>query len=170
MGRRFTFAALIALVSLLCSADPSFAQFLDRWHEWGHGYGYGRSGFDIGKPGSAFSSPNWPSYYPTTPLPWHAGAPVVIINVYPAYYPPPIAANGHAYVRVHVPPGSQVSFDGSPTQQTGTDRLFETPPLDPAEDYTYRVSARWRADGQEHTSQRTVHIRAGQTVDVDFAR
>jgi len=165
----------LALIALVLLPGASFAQFLDRWHEWGHGYGYGRSGFDIGQPGSAFSSPSWPSYYPAMPSQSYSGPPIVILNVYPppagypAFYPPATNPAERAYIRVHVPGGAAVSFDGSPTQQTGTDRLFTSPPLASGGVYTYNVSARWTANGKEHEETRTVRVIPGQTVAVAFA-
>jgi uncharacterized protein (TIGR03000 family) len=169
MARRFALSAL-AVATVLLFPLPSFAQFLDRWQEWGNGYGYGRSGFDIGKPGSAFSPPNWPSYYPDRVFGYHGHSPAIIINVYP---PPVLApvlptANPGAVIHVHVPADAQVSFEGTPTRQTGSDRLFLSPPLDPAQTYTYDISARWLQDGKERREERTVSVRAGHTVNVDF--
>src|SRR5947209_5107422 len=54
---------LVSLLALATLPGIGSAQFLDRWHEWGHGYGYGRSGFDVGKPGSAFSTLSWQNDY-----------------------------------------------------------------------------------------------------------
>ena len=179
MGYRTRLVAALglALAAPLLLPSASFAQFLDRWHEWGHGYGYGRSGFDIGKPGSAFSTPSWPSYYPVGPYQSYGsygGPPIVILNVYPpaggyqSFYPPAANPAQPAYIRVQVPAGAQVSFDGSPTQQTGTDRLFVTPPMQAGPNYTYQVAARWQDNGRQRSEERTVRVRAGQTANVRF--
>jgi uncharacterized protein (TIGR03000 family) len=157
-------SVVFATTAFLVLPGSSHAQFLDRWQEWGNGYGYGRSGFDIGKPGSAFSSPRWPSYYPDSVHGYYPAMPPLIVNIYPA-----AIESKSATIDVHVPRGAQVTFDGSPTHQTGTDRRFVSPPLDQGHMYSYRISARWLSNGQERTETRNVRVRAGQTVDVDFA-
>lgn len=171
---------LLTVLGVLFLPGVSSAQFLDRWHEWGHGYGYGRSGFDIGKPGSAFSTPSWPDYYPDslrehswTPL-YHYYNPIVV-DPMPLPAPrtqatSPAAPPDRALIRIHVPADAQVLFDGSPTSQSGSERRFTSPALDPGQIYSYRVTARWREDGRERTETRTVRLLAGQTVEVNFLR
>src|SRR5262249_16850065 len=48
-------------------------------------------------------------------------------------------ANGQAtaQVTVEVPAGAQVFFDGSPTTQTGTQRVYVTPPLPFGQEFSY---------------------------------
>jgi len=74
-----------------------------------------------------------------------------------------------AMIRVRVRPDAQVMFEDSPTQQTGPQRIFITPPLEGDGNYTYKVTARWRDQyGKEESSTKTVRFSAGKTVDVDL--
>ena len=60
----------------------------------------------------------------------------------------------------------KVRFDGQATRQKGLMRTFTTPPLSgPA---SYQVTATWQQDGQPITRERTVSVRPGATVTVDF--
>jgi uncharacterized protein (TIGR03000 family) len=71
---------------------------------------------------------------------------------------------------VRVPnPDAQIWFDDHRTQQGGTQRTFESPPLQPGT-YTYQVRAKWRQDGKDMNQTRTVTVRPGQEVRIDFAR
>jgi uncharacterized protein (TIGR03000 family) len=122
-------------------------------------YGYGYGGDD--------SSPGYYSYAPP-------------VTDYQSFYPPdtssappaspPGGTNGtDAVVRVRVPdPNAQVWFEGTPTQQRGTDREFESPPLQPDRTYHYDVRARWTENGRTFDETRTVAVHAGDRVTVDF--
>jgi uncharacterized protein (TIGR03000 family) len=102
---------------------------------------------------------------PATPALMPPVAPVVV------YYAPlirPSIANVPAYVRVQVPDRAQVFFDGSPTAQTGTDRLFVSPPLEPSQPYRYQITARWLGNGRERTEERIITVMPGETSRVDF--
>jgi uncharacterized protein (TIGR03000 family) len=72
-------------------------------------------------------------------------------------------------ITIRVPDGSQIWFDGEQTAQTGTTRVFVSPPLEPGRDYHYEVLARWQ-DG-EGTVERTrrLRFRAGDTIGLDFS-
>ena len=45
-------------------------------------------------------------------------------------------------------------------------RLFTTPPLDGT--YSYQVTAAWQQDGQPITRERTISVRPGASVTIDF--
>jgi uncharacterized protein (TIGR03000 family) len=80
-------------------------------------------------------------------------------------------ANGSnpATIRLTLPdPNARVSFDDTRTQQTGTNRLFTSPTLEPGKFYTYKVRATWTENGQETTRTKDVVIQAGRTTTVDF--
>jgi uncharacterized protein (TIGR03000 family) len=66
---------------------------------------------------------------------------------------------------VRVPANAQVWIDGRPTEATGRERWFESPPLATG-DYQYQVTAKW-GDGQIDT--KTVAGRPGDTLTLDFA-
>jgi uncharacterized protein (TIGR03000 family) len=91
--------------------------------------------------------------YPGPPYPPGAAAPV---------QPAPVR------VTVHVPPDADVWFNGNQTQQKGPVRQFMTPPIADG-NYKYEIRAAWRVDGQLVTLARTVAVRPGINVDVDFA-
>jgi uncharacterized protein (TIGR03000 family) len=80
----------------------------------------------------------------------------------------PPAAEEVARIRVIVPDDAQVFFDGTLTTQTGAQREFVSPPLVPGSRYTYSLRARWTADGRPVEQTRTVPVRAGAKVLVDF--
>jgi len=97
---------------------------------------------------------------------------------YQAFYPPtgvaqpatqPTTDSSRAYIHVRVPADAQVMFDGSPTKQTGAERMFMTPSLAAGSNYSYEISAKWMDNGQPREQTRTVRLTPGQTVNVDFS-
>jgi uncharacterized protein (TIGR03000 family) len=68
-------------------------------------------------------------------------------------------------LRVLVPAGAEVWIQDRPMAATGTDRLFESPPLTPGSTYAYTVTAKLPG-GRAET--KTVAGRPGETVAVDF--
>lgn len=73
------------------------------------------------------------------------------------------------YMSVKVPqPAAEVFVDGMATAQTGTDRLYESPPLDAGKDYRYELTARWVSGGVTYEKKKLVTGRAGEVVRVDF--
>jgi len=78
------------------------------------------------------------------------------------------AANQPAYLEVYVPANARLTIDSAKTQQTGTLRRFESPPLPPGQGFTYRVKAVWDVQGNEIVSEKTVRIVAGQETKVDL--
>jgi uncharacterized protein (TIGR03000 family) len=70
---------------------------------------------------------------------------------------------------VKVPqPSAEVFVDGVKTSQTGTDRIFESPPLNAGQEFKYEVMVRWLERGAMHESKRTVIGTPGEVVRVDF--
>jgi uncharacterized protein (TIGR03000 family) len=96
-----------------------------------------------------------PTYYGYAPAP----------NYQPAQQAAP---SNTATVRLVVPADAKVRFDERETKQSGTDRLFETPPLTPGSDYFYQVTARWQEGGKEVVQTRTLRVRANETSTLDF--
>jgi uncharacterized protein (TIGR03000 family) len=81
----------------------------------------------------------------------------------------PIEAAIRTTVHVLLPESdARVFFDDSPTSETGTDRLFTTPALDPAKSYTYTIRATWTTDGQPTSRSKEVKIQPGKETTVDF--
>ncbi len=78
---------------------------------------------------------------------------------------------GGATIRVLLPdPNAQVQFDGNPTRQVGTERMFHTPPLAAGAANTYRIRATWNGPGGTLAQEQVVQVSPGQTVIVDFTR
>jgi uncharacterized protein (TIGR03000 family) len=92
---------------------------------------------------------NWP-VYPRLPGSQPAGLPA------------------QAGIRVLVPADAEVFFDGEPTTQKGTQRLFLTPALQAGKKYHYDVLARWKENGKAVERAHKVEVSGGATVRVDF--
>lgn len=136
------------------------------------GYGYGR-GYGYGYPG--YSSYYYPSYsygpgynygY------WNGGygyAPSYGGGYGPSYAMPTQQDSSTATVQVKLPDANaEVWFDGQKTRQNGSTRTFTTPPLDGQ--YQYQISAAWHQDGRLVTQERTVSVKPGANVTVDFTQ
>ena len=156
---------VLVLGSLLWIVSSSQAYFHGGCY---HGGCWGCRGPFIGV-GFYGGYPGWYGGYPY-PYPYPYAYPYGYPYSAPPY-PPAVAANGPAApvrVTVHVPPDAVVWFNGTQTQQKGPVRQFMTPPLAAQGDYKYEVRAAWRINGQLVTQSRTVAIRPGMNVDVDF--
>lgn len=105
------------------------------------------------------------TYYPSSTL-TYSSEPVMRQS---AYLAPELSSN-QATMRVQVPnPNARVWFEDHLTQQTGTERIFQSPALEPGKSYTYTVKASWvDENGQELTKQKTVQVAAGQESVVNF--
>lgn len=86
--------------------------------------------------------------------------------------PPAVTADGAACLRVQVAlpePAAKLYVDRTEMAQTGSERVFESPPLAGPGPVTYSLVARWAdAAGKPVAESRTVTARPGQTVRVDF--
>ena len=176
MARRSLWAGVVpALAAAALLLIPSTSQaWGHRWGGWGWGGWYGPHYSSYGRP-AWVGYPHFSSYGWTTPVYRYYGAyPYHTSYYYPSYptytYPSSANSRNDAQVRVEVPANAKVWFSGHKTNQTGTDRLFYTPPLDPKANYRYQVRARWTENGQVMDRTRDVPVRAGQTVTVDFTR
>jgi uncharacterized protein (TIGR03000 family) len=141
---------------------------------YGHGY-YGRGwgggypwyGFGLGVPGYF---PYYSGYYdyPAT----YQYVPTLATESSPVYYssgePATQAADNSAHLNVQVPANAQVWIEGAKTTQTGTDRLFTSPPLTPGTNYSYDVRARWLDNGKPVDRTKTVVVHAGDRLDVNM--
>jgi len=152
------------------------------------GYGYGGSGYGGygygGYGGSGYypSSYGYSTYYPSTVY-----SNDYVPNVYvpsdatttqSGYYVPstapstaPSAAPTDNRARIHVrlPADAALWVDGDATQQTGAERDFTTPPLDPTSTYTYTLKARWMQGNEPVERTMKVDVRANQTTPADFS-
>jgi len=81
----------------------------------------------------------------------------------------PGAAGAMLVLSVKVPqPAAEVFVNGVKTAQTGTDRLFESPPLDAGKTYKYELTARWMEGGAPREVKKAVIGTPGEVVRVDF--
>ena len=88
----------------------------------------------------------------------------------PAPVPPPTADDGLAMVQVIVPADATVWFNGQLTTTGGEQRVYASPALTPGLDYHYVIHARWTDGGRVVNQTRTIVVRAGAHVGVDFTR
>lgn len=83
--------------------------------------------------------------------------------------PPPAVPQGSLVLSVKVPqPAAEVLVDGVRTVQTGTDRIFESPPLEAGKEFRYELTARWVERGVTREAKRVVTGTPGEVVRVDF--
>jgi uncharacterized protein (TIGR03000 family) len=107
----------------------------------------------------------WHGY--RTPSPRPASPSVSVWPQGPAAAP---AADGACIMLAVKVPTSDADVWVEKTQvtQAGTDRLFQSPPLEAGGTYRYEVVARWKAGGLERAESRSVTGTPGQTLSVDF--
>lgn len=74
------------------------------------------------------------------------------------------------HLSVKVPqPAAEVFVDGVKTVQTGTDRLYESPPLlDAGKEYAYEIKVRWVEGGATIERKKTVVGKPGEVIRVDL--
>jgi uncharacterized protein (TIGR03000 family) len=166
----------------------------------GWGYPYGGGGYPYGGWGNPYYStwsnpyyggtpyyggynsyPTYSSYFYSTSSYFYSTStpnPVVIPawayssqgTESPEYQGAKQIADARATIEVKVPAGAKVTFDGTPTSQKGTDRVFATPPLTRGRSYVYEIQASWTdAGGTTITQQREVTVEAGKRSTVSFA-
>jgi uncharacterized protein (TIGR03000 family) len=161
--------------------------------EFRGGRGFG-TGFAIGAGIGAFSgypyyggyygSPyyNDSSYYSTPPvyadpgytngysMPGIAGP--ATNSGYMSAYPQTQANQNTALINMRVPANAKVYFGDAAAagSQTGTERQFMSPPLEPGSNYQYVLHAQWNENGQMVERTRTVEVRANDVVNVDFTQ
>ena len=79
------------------------------------------------------------------------------------------ATGGSLILSVKVPqPAAEVFVDGVKTAQTGTDRVFESPPLEAGKQFKYEVTAKWIERGVPREVKKAVVGTPGEVVRVDF--
>jgi uncharacterized protein (TIGR03000 family) len=96
-------------------------------------------------------------------------APAAPVPADPAAAQP--GAGAMLVLSVKVPqPAAEVFVNGVKTAQTGTDRLYESPPLDPGKQYKYELTARWVEGGATREMKKAVVGTPGEVVRVDFTK
>jgi uncharacterized protein (TIGR03000 family) len=121
------------------------------------GYGYGGSGYVYpyysGRSGYMYPY-SGSGYYSNGPL---SGSGYVA------------AGDSAAHIEVSVPADAKVWFNGMRTEQTGTDRSFKSPPLEPGRNYAYEIKAKWMEDGKPVEKTQTVVVQASNQLSVNMA-
>jgi uncharacterized protein (TIGR03000 family) len=79
---------------------------------------------------------------------------------------PEAATKLPARINLSVPADAKIWFDGSPTQQTGTARSFESQPLDRGKAYGYQIRVQWKRDGKDVTKTRKIDVHAGDVINL----
>lgn len=194
--RRLFLAFVAAGLMLVTAAESAQAGPFGRWGWFGTPY-YGVSAYPYYYSSAYYVSPSYYTYpryvyYPTYmysypaysysyTYPSYSSVTYVPTERSASYYAPSEIApassvsvmtnqdDRQALLRVRVPrEDARVWIENAPMRQGGTDRLFNSPPLDPGKDYSYTVRASWMANGQEVVREKEVRIRAGQQSAVNF--
>ena len=128
------------------------------WYDpWYYGYGYDSYG---AYPSGYTSFYQGPAIYPDQQQGAYANL--------GAQAPTPSRDENTAMIAVRVPQNAEIWFDGHQTSRTGTVRQFETPPLQPGEEYGYDVRARWNENGRQIDRTRHVTVHAGDRFGLNF--
>jgi uncharacterized protein (TIGR03000 family) len=86
-----------------------------------------------------------------------------------ASYFSPALDSKTAGLRIIVPtPDARVWIEKSPTKQSGVNREFVSPPLEPGTDYHYMVRVTWMENGREMSAERNVPVKGGREIVVYF--
>lgn len=84
---------------------------------------------------------------------------------------PAAAPSQVLYLSVKVSqPAAEVFVEGVKTAMSGTDRLFESPPLEPGKVYAYDITARWIEGGATVERKKTVKGKPGEVIRVDLTQ
>ena len=79
-----------------------------------------------------------------------------------SFYYAPEKRDDIATVRVRLPRSdAKVFFEGQPTQQQGTDRLFQSPPLEKGKSYKYDVKVQWTENDKPVEQTLTLDVQPG---------
>ncbi len=131
----------------------------------GFGYSYGYTPYNYGYTRSFYSAS--PTYYPA-PIYYDA---TPSVSVVPATYLEPMTAveQSRATITVFVPTTETLLWFGTTRMdQSGTERVFQSPALDSGSVYSYLVRAQWTINGRSVEQTQKVLIRAGQNSTADF--
>jgi len=82
--------------------------------------------------------------------------------------PDEVSAPAPAHVIVKLPEEARLFVDETPCPLTSATRSFDTPALDPGQEYYYTLTAEVMRDGRAVTATRKVTVRAGEESVVEF--
>jgi uncharacterized protein (TIGR03000 family) len=73
-------------------------------------------------------------------------------------------------IDVLTPATAEITFEGAKTTQTGSRRLFISPPIKSGQNYIYEINVKWLENGKPIAHTRKLPVRAGQRLMVDLTR
>jgi len=82
----------------------------------------------------------------------------------------PKEAEVKAELTLHVPANAKIWFDGEPTSQKGTKRVFTAPELPAGREYTYHVKVEWRHGTRKLHRSGHLAFRAGERVSLSLVK
>jgi len=129
---------------------------------WGYpsyGYGYGNYGYPYGSSDGYYAPNAYPGYGN-----YYGSAPALPSSQM-------TAAAAPVRLDVIVPDAqAQVWLNGQLIQGTGTERDFVSSPVETGYNYTYKLRAAWKENGQPVNVERDVQVTPGITTFVDFSQ
>jgi uncharacterized protein (TIGR03000 family) len=151
----FSSASILALTMVMLAADVSQAQGLRL----------------LGRRNRTYNNDYYNS--PSAPVDRSMSEPEMQGGVRQSLYTAPETMPGAkgdmpVYLDVRLPMGALVTIEGEKTSQSGSRRLFISPPVAPGKRYVYDVTAKWMQDGREMSRSSKVYVHAGETVQVDL--
>lgn len=73
-----------------------------------------------------------------------------------------------ASIHVTLPANATLTLNGDKTSETGENRWYVTPPLDPGKNYSATIKIHFVRDGNDFSIERKVTLRAGKIKHVNF--
>jgi uncharacterized protein (TIGR03000 family) len=128
--------------------------------------GYSSMGYYDSYPSTSFYSPNY-TYYPADSAQRNSYYNMSAFD--PAASSSAAPDANAASIRVELPKDAELWFGDSKTAQTGADRSFISPTLDPNKKYSYDITAKWMNNGQEVKKTKTVAVHAGDRLTISFS-
>jgi uncharacterized protein (TIGR03000 family) len=128
--------------------------------------GYSSMGYYDSYPNTSFYSPNY-TYYPADSAQRNSYYNMSAFDPAASSSAAPDASA--ASIRVELPKDAELWFGDSKTEQTGADRSFISPTLDPNKKYSYDITAKWMNNGQEVKKTKTIAVHAGDRLTVSFS-
>jgi uncharacterized protein (TIGR03000 family) len=107
-----------------------------------------------------------PGFYPY-PRTIKAG-PDTIFDEAPRARPMPPPRDLTALLSLRVPRAAEVFINDDKSPQTGSYRMFVTPPLPPGETKTYYVKIRWTQDGKTIERSKKIELHSGEVLRYDY--
>jgi uncharacterized protein (TIGR03000 family) len=174
----------LLLVGGLAKADQQGWPVAGDWSNGGFYSGGYSPSFSAGYPATYGSyTPSYPIYessilpntgYYGAPMSGYGYSPRATGGYYGSldsenYYATPTNAtstNRPVHINLRVPADAKVWFDGVPTNQAGTTRSFESPPLPAGREYAYQIRAQWLQDGKDVAQTRRISVHAGDIIDL----